>query len=103
MSTNINMSQVKAYRGMGMEGWSASWYSSIQRKSLHEYKARARKVAAELPPGAAVLDLAPGPGFFAVELARLGDFRVSGLDISRNCVEIAREEARQAGGQVDFR
>lgn len=99
MSTNT----VKAWRGMGMEGWVASWYSSIQRKSLDEYKALARKVAAELRPGASALDLAPGPGYFAVELARLGGWKVSGLDISHSFVDIAREQARQAGVRVDFR
>jgi len=94
---------VKAYRGIGMEGIIAAWYSGIQRKSLEQYKALAREVAATLHSGAAVLDLAPGPGYFAVELARLGGWRVSGLDISRSFVEIARGQARQADVRVDFR
>lgn len=93
----------KGYRGMGMEGFVASWYSGIQRKSLEQYKALAREVAGTLYPGAAALDLAPGPGYFAVELARLGGWKVSGLDISRSFVAIAREQARQADVRVDFR
>jgi ubiquinone/menaquinone biosynthesis C-methylase UbiE len=94
---------IKPYRGMGMEGWVASWYSSLQRKSMHEYKALARSVAADLPADASALDLAPGPGYFAVELARLGCAHVAGLDISRSFVDIAREQARQAGVKIDFR
>jgi ubiquinone/menaquinone biosynthesis C-methylase UbiE len=39
----------------------------------------------------------------AIEMARLGRLYVAGLDISRTFVEIARENARQAGVSVDFR
>ncbi len=44
-----------------------------------------------------------GPGYFAIELAKLGDYRVTGLDISETFVEIARANAAQAGVKVDFR
>jgi ubiquinone/menaquinone biosynthesis C-methylase UbiE len=50
-----------------------------------------------------VLEVAPGPGFFAVELAKLGDFKITGLDISRTFVEIAKENAQKAGVRIDFR
>jgi ubiquinone/menaquinone biosynthesis C-methylase UbiE len=52
--------------------------------------------------GASVLEVAPGPGYCAVELAKLGDFQISGLDISRTFVEIARANAAAAGVTVDF-
>jgi ubiquinone/menaquinone biosynthesis C-methylase UbiE len=41
--------------------------------------------------GSSVLEVAPGPGFFAVELAKLEDFKIIGLDFSRTFVEIAKE------------
>jgi ubiquinone/menaquinone biosynthesis C-methylase UbiE len=94
---------VKAYRGMGMEGVIATWYSGIVKKSLQEYRALARRIAPQLRPQASVLDLAPGPGYFAIELAKLGAFRVTGLDISRTFVAIARDKARAEGVAVDFR
>jgi ubiquinone/menaquinone biosynthesis C-methylase UbiE len=94
---------VKAYRGMGMEGVIAAWYSGIVRKSLQEYRALARRIAPQLQPHASVLDLAPGPGYFAIELARLGTFRLTGLDISRTFVAMARDTARIEGVTVDFR
>jgi ubiquinone/menaquinone biosynthesis C-methylase UbiE len=50
-----------------------------------------------------VLEVAPGPGYFAIELARLGDYRITGLDISQTFVEIAKRNAAQANVQVDFR
>jgi ubiquinone/menaquinone biosynthesis C-methylase UbiE len=50
-----------------------------------------------------VLEVAPGPGFFSIELAKLGDFKITGLDISRTLVDIAIGNAREAGVKVDFR
>ena len=49
-----------------------------------------------------MLEVAPGPGFLSIELAKLG-YRVTGLDISHTFVELARQKAREAGVQVDFR
>ena len=39
----------------------------------------------------------------AVELATLGAYRITGLDISRSFVRIASENARRAGVTIDFR
>src|SRR5580658_4790714 len=92
----------KAYKGLGMEGLTAKWYASLTRKSMEDFKALAKRVAQNLPPTARVLEVAPGPGYFAIELARLGDYRITGLDISRTFVEIARRNAWEAGVAVDF-
>ncbi len=83
----------KAYKGMGMEGFTARWYASLTHKSLDEFKSLARRAAGQIPAGASVLEVAPGPGYFAIELAKLGAYRVTGLDISRTLVEIARANA----------
>ncbi len=93
----------KAYKGFGMEGFTARWYASLTHKSLDEFKALARRVAAEIPAGSHVLEVAPGPGYFAIELAKLGAHRISGLDISHTFVGIARKNAAQTGVNVDFR
>lgn len=50
-----------------------------------------------------MLEVAPGPGYFAIELAKLSNYLVWGLDISRTFVDIARDNAREAGVIVDFR
>lgn len=94
---------MKAYKGMGMEGRVAKWYATNTGKSLDEFKRLARQVAGELRPGSRVLEVAPGPGFFAIELKKLGDYEVSGLDISKTFVEIASRNAREANVDVDFR
>jgi ubiquinone/menaquinone biosynthesis C-methylase UbiE len=88
---------------MGMEGATARWYASLTHKSLDRFISLARRVAKEVPRGSSVLDVAPGPGYFAVELAKLGGYQITGLDISRTFVEIARSHAARAGVEVDFR
>ncbi len=93
----------KPYKGLGMEGAVARWYASLTYKSLDEFRALARRVAEQVPPGSQILEVAPGPGYFAIELAKLGDYQVTGLDISHTFVEIARGKAGQAGVKVDFR
>jgi ubiquinone/menaquinone biosynthesis C-methylase UbiE len=49
-----------------------------------------------------VLEVAPGPGYFAIEMAKGGAYRVTALDISRTTVELARTNASEAGVEVDF-
>jgi len=93
----------KPWKGMGMEGWIARWYASSRAKDIEDFRRAAKTAAAELPAGARVLEIAPGPGFFAIELAKLGDFRITGLDVSRTLVGIAAANARAAGVAVDFR
>jgi ubiquinone/menaquinone biosynthesis C-methylase UbiE len=93
----------KPYKGMGMNGAVARWYAGLTKKSMEDFKALARRTADQIPADASVLEVAPGPGYFAVELAKLGNFQVTGLDISETFVEIARHNAAKAGVSVDFR
>lgn len=91
-------------RGAAMEGFIARWYArNMERNEIEEYRRAALEVAEQAPEGSAVLELAPGPGYMAIELARLGKHKVVGLDISRTFVEIATQKAKQAGVSVEFR
>ncbi|MFN8484798.1 MAG: class I SAM-dependent methyltransferase [Anaerolineae bacterium] len=92
----------KGYKGIGMEGFIASWYAKNQTRDMAAYRSDARIVAANTAVGGAILDLAPGPGYLAIEVAKLGDFRVVGLDVSKTFVNIARQKAAEAGVQIDF-
>jgi ubiquinone/menaquinone biosynthesis C-methylase UbiE len=93
----------KAYKGMGMEGPVARWYEKTTRKDLAAYRQLAERLRAHLPAGGNVLEVAPGPGFLAIEMARSSAFRVTGLDIGKTFVELARKNAAQAGVRAEFR
>jgi ubiquinone/menaquinone biosynthesis C-methylase UbiE len=85
-----------------MEGSVARWYEKTTRKDYEEYRQLAVRFAAGLPEGGDVLEVAPGPGFLSIEMAKTGGLRVTGLDISKTFVELAGRNADQVGVQVDF-
>ncbi len=70
-----------------------TWRTSAAKPGLSETKC---------PPAATCSRLRRG-GFFAIELAKLGDFKITGLDVSRTLVEIATENAQKADVKIDFR
>jgi len=93
----------KGYKGLGMEGAIARWYARNTGKDLGEFRQHAADLATRLPGGGDVLEVAPGPGYLAIELAKLGPYRVVGLDISHTFVRMAAENAAAAGVAVTFR
>jgi ubiquinone/menaquinone biosynthesis C-methylase UbiE len=93
----------KPYKGIAMEGMIATWYAKNTASSVEEFRALAGRIAAEAPPHAAILEIAPGPGYLAIELAKLGFLHITGLDISYSFVRIAQENAVRAGVAVAFR
>src|SRR5262245_21232330 len=85
-----------------MEGFLARWYAKNTGKNMADYRQAAEVVAGQVAGGGSVLEVAPGPGYLAIELARLGTFRVVGLDISKSCVQMATANAKDAGVAVTF-
>lgn len=102
MTIRTDAPKRKPYLGVQMEGPIASWYDRSTRGRIPELARTAADIAASLPAGSAVLEVAPGPGFLAIELAKLGH-AVTGIDISKSFIEIADRNARDAGVTVDFR
>ena len=92
----------KPYLGVQMEGPIATWYDRSTRGRIPEFVRSAAEVAATLPAGSRILEVAPGPGFLAIELAKLG-YAVTGIDISKSFVAIAGRNAREAGVAIEFR
>ncbi|MGA3183051.1 MAG: class I SAM-dependent methyltransferase [Candidatus Dormibacteria bacterium] len=88
-----------------MEGRQARWYARTRGSAtqMEVFRQDAARLTSGLRADATVLEVAPGPGYLAVEMARPGTLRVTGLDISRTMVEIATESARAAGVSVDLR
>jgi ubiquinone/menaquinone biosynthesis C-methylase UbiE len=97
------MTTTKAYKGFPMEGFIATWYAKTTLKDMKRHKGMAKQFAEKIPASGNVLDIAPGPGYFCIELAKLGKFQITGLDISQSFVEIARKNAAEAGVKIDFR
>src|SRR4030081_3535859 len=93
------------FKGPEMEGMVARWYAKLRRSGnqIEAYRRQAAQLTKGLPDGAAVLEVAPGPGYLAIEMARLGRVRVTGLDISHTFGQIAIDNARKAGVDIDFR
>jgi len=85
-----------------MEGLIARWYAKNTGRSIEPFRKEAQEIAHHLPSGSAVLEVAPGPGFLAIELAKVGSYRIVGLDISKSFVRIATENAAKAGVDVTF-
>ena len=93
----------KGYKGLGMNGYIATWYAKNTQKNMEAYRRSAQLVADKVSEGASILELAPGPGYLSIELAKMGNYHIVGLDISPTFVEIAQAKAREAAVDIDFR
>ncbi|HWE84345.1 MAG TPA: class I SAM-dependent methyltransferase [Terracidiphilus sp.] len=96
------MAMPRARKDAPMEGMVAKWYASNTAEMMKEYVELAARVAKALPSGSAVLEVAPGPGYFSIELAKRGTYAITGLDLSRTFVELAGRNAAKAGVQARF-
>ena len=93
----------KPHADRGIEGVLAKWYAVNTGEMMNQYVDLARRISNQIPPGSAVLEVAPGPGYFSIELAKLGSYAITGLDISHSMVKIASKKADEAGVCVDFK
>lgn len=87
----------------GIEGYFAEKYDKFAKAVLIDlYKEIAGLVIKHLKSGK-ILEIGPGPGYLSIEIAKLGDFQITGLDISETMIEIARRNAQEAGADVVFK
>lgn len=99
----IDESKVKkSYKGMAMEGIIARWYAKNVKGNMKQYKNWAKLVAQNVNEGSDVLEIAPGPGYLSIELAKLGNYNISGLEISNTFVEIEKAKAKEEGVKINF-
>lgn len=97
------MKFLRRSRDLGIRGFTARWYDkNTKQHRMAEMKAYAKEAAGHVRDGAFVLEVAPGPGYLSIELAKLGSYKITGMDISQDFVEIARRNAKEAGVAVDF-
>lgn len=99
----LNMKKKRQKKDLGITGRAAKWYDKNTRKSrLEEMNSYADIVSKHTKKRAAILEVAPGPGYLAIELARRG-FKVTGVEISSDFVEIEKNNAKDANVNVDFK
>ncbi|MDR1537516.1 MAG: class I SAM-dependent methyltransferase [Clostridiales bacterium] len=90
-------------KDLGIYGVMAKWYDKNTRSSrLNEMNEYANVVSGLADKGASVLEVAPGPGYLSIELARRG-FKVTGVELSQDFVEIEKSNAKEANATVDFK
>src|SRR5260370_11246451 len=91
-------------KGPEMKGPIARWYARVRgsKSQIEACRNQAAQITAGLPHGERVLEVAAGPGYLSIEMARLRRLDVTALDISHTFVEIGSDRARQEGVSVDF-
>jgi ubiquinone/menaquinone biosynthesis C-methylase UbiE len=98
------MESSNGYKNIGMEGFAARMYDRNARKySAGLYRVRAHDLADQIEPGSKVLEIAPGPGYLAIELVKRRNCKVVALEISKTFLTIAQTNAREAGVDIEFR
>ena len=96
------MKKSRAKKDLAITGLMAKWYNKNSRARLAELAKVADMIAAKTAESAEILEIAPGPGYLSVELAKRG-FSVTGIELSADFVEIEKKNAAEAGVAVDFR
>lgn len=93
----------RKFKDLGLKGKRARQYDAFSREyRMTDFTEYATLAASYVGQGASVLEVAAGPGYFCIELAKRGDFAITGLDISDDLVNIARVNAARAGVRVDY-
>jgi ubiquinone/menaquinone biosynthesis C-methylase UbiE len=92
----------KPHADRPIEGVMAKWYAANTAEMMQQYVELAERIARQLPAGSRVLEVAPGPGYFCIELAKRGSYSITGMDLSRTFVRMAAQRAAQSGVRVQF-
>jgi ubiquinone/menaquinone biosynthesis C-methylase UbiE len=98
------MKNPRAKKDLAITGAMARWYSKSARSRIGSLSAHADMIAEKAAGGARILEVAPGPGYLSIELAKRG-FAVTGVELSADMVAIAKANAAEAGAGagIDFR
>ena len=93
----------RRFKDLEIEGEKANYYDKISREHrIEEMKEQAREITRHIKDGDTVLEVAPGAGYLSIELSKLGNYKITGMDISNDLIEICKRNAIEAGVQIDF-
>lgn len=97
------MNLVRKFKDVGMSGSITRWYDKNTRENrMDEMREYAKEVARHIKDGANILEIAPGPGYMSIELAKTGNYNITGLDISHDMVKISRKNAEREKVNINF-
>lgn len=97
------MKNMRKTKDVGIYGLTAKWYDNNSRKSrMTQMQTYANEVASFVGKRANILEVAPGPGYLSIELAKKG-FNVTGVEISPDFVKIEKDNAKEANVSVNFK
>jgi ubiquinone/menaquinone biosynthesis C-methylase UbiE len=93
----------RKFKDLGITGGFTRWYDKNTRENrLDEIREYAEEVKKHVTDNADVLEAAPGPGYFSIELAKMGAYTITGMDISADFIEICKTNARRENVAVHF-
>lgn len=97
------MKNSRRKKDLTITGRMARWYDKNTRTSrLTEMQRYAGLVSEYADTGASVLEVAPGPGYLSIDLAKRG-FSVTGVELSPDFVEIEKHNAQNEEVDIDFK
>ncbi|PET61165.1 SAM-dependent methyltransferase [Bacillus sp. AFS001701] len=97
------MKKMRKKKDVGIYGYTAKWYDKNSRKSrMTQMQEYATEIQSLVHDGARILEVAPGPGYLSIELAKMG-FDVTGVELSSDFVNIEKINAKEANVLVDFK
>ncbi|PEJ53330.1 SAM-dependent methyltransferase [Bacillus sp. AFS002410] len=97
------MKNMRKKKDVGIYGLTAKWYDKNSRKSrMTQMQEYANEIKTLVKEKAKILEIAPGPGYLSIELAKMG-FEVTGVEISPDFVTIEKNNAKEANVSVDFK
>ena len=93
----------KRFKDLGIYGAQAKMYDRLTRENrIGEMKEQAKEISKHIKVGDSVLEIAPGAGYLSIELSKLGKYKITGMDISKDLIEICTRNAMEAGVQINF-
>jgi ubiquinone/menaquinone biosynthesis C-methylase UbiE len=94
---------IRRFKDMGITGSFSRWYDkNTHENRITEMQEYAKETAKHLNENASVLEVAPGPGYLSIELAKMGSYNITGMDISADFVEICKMNAKRENVNVTF-
>jgi ubiquinone/menaquinone biosynthesis C-methylase UbiE len=93
----------RRFQDLGIECEKAKYYDRLTREHrMDEMKEQAAEVAKHVKDGDSILKIAPGAGYLSVEISRLGKYKITGMVISKELVEICKRNAEEASANISF-